>query len=168
MSRFAHLPLRLDEQLKTIVPSHADGCELRPCAITLVGGSRRDCAYVVDVTLWRRLFGHPPADPSRCPLVPIEQVVRIAESPLRLPVALADRLYREGESGMGYTLFKVLFADGRSRPYIAGNFPDFIDPPDGLSAADAVDVEFHAGRFEQPKDAPRATWCLHEGVGERD
>src|SRR5579859_6387213 len=70
---------------------------LNPKAITFDGGG-----------VW------PETDPGKR-WVWIDDVKFVKESPNRLPVRFANELYRSGESGMGYTIFKVVFSDGLGR-----------------------------------------------------
>ena len=75
------------------------------------------------------------------------------KSPHRLPPAIADRLYVEGESGMGYTIFTLIMRDGSRLPRVTGNWVDFPALPNGVTTADVVDVLPHAGR-EHYRDRP--------------
>lgn len=98
----------------------------------------------------------------------IEDVVRVESSPYRLPAALANKLYAAGESGMGYTLFIVVPADGRRLPFTTGNAVDFPALPDGVRTDDVLDVPPHEGReyFQQRSTPPHMRsveydWCLY-------
>jgi hypothetical protein len=89
----------------------------------------------------------------------------IRQSPARLPVFIARAICEAGESGMGYTLFTLVFSDGRTQAYVAGNVVDFVTFPPGKTAADVVSVIPHRGRNENPQeDLIPHEWCLH-GVG---
>src|SRR5262249_23689908 len=96
--------------------------------------------------------------------VPLSRVRSIRESPLRLPATLANQLYSAGESGMGYTVFTVEFADGSTRAYVTGNAVDFIEPPPGCRAQDAVRVLPHEGRNHAHHLAVEYAWCIYEDV----
>ena len=158
------LPRALAEQLHRVPPSHDRRLEYRPCAVTLADGRELPCVYVVDAAAYLRVWGvYPERDPAKR-AVPLAAVRGIRESSHRLPAALADTLYRAGESGMGYTVFTVEFSDGRRQAYVAGNAVDFIAAPPGLWAADAVRVRPHEGREAAPLPAVDYHWCLYDGV----
>ena len=95
-------------------------------------------------------------------MVDLNDVIDIAESPHRLPVRFANRLYDAGETGMGYTLFTIEFADGTRAAYETGNAVDFIQYPPGQSGETIVKINPHDGR----DDPHRQTcidykWCLY-------
>jgi hypothetical protein len=138
--------------------------EYKPCAVTLADGTELICVYVVDSKPYIRQWGvYPESDPGKRS-VSIAHVRQIRDSPNRLPAALADCLYGAGESGMGYTVFTVEFKDGTRRDYVTGNAVDFIDPPAGLSASDAVRVYPHQGRREAMRRSIEYYWCLYDGL----
>jgi len=93
--------------------------------------------------------------------IPIQEIVKVEDSPARLPVHFADQLYRAGESGMGYTIFTVVFSDGCRQAYSSGNAVDFIRYPNGKSGLDVVAVEPHEGRGADPVTSPGWYWCLY-------
>jgi hypothetical protein len=100
--------------------------------------------------------------------VSISDVTLIEESPARLAPHLADKLYRAGESGMGYTLFVARLRDGTQLPFVTGNAIDFPNWPPNVDPRDVVDVEPHAGRSEFRHRAPgpyessvEYAWCLY-------
>ena len=70
----------------------------------------------------------------------------LAESPRRLPAQFANKLYKSGESGMGYTIFTVIFADGSRQAYGTGNAVDFISYPEGKGQMDVVDCAAPRGK----------------------
>jgi len=73
-------------------------------------------------------------------------------------------LYREGESGMGYTLFEIEFTDGTRVAYGNGNAIDFLTYPPGKSGRDIAAVKAHAGRdAPHPFGPPDYRWCLFSG-----
>jgi len=83
------------------------------------------------------------------------------DSPTRLPARFANEIYRNGESGMGYTIFTVVFADGERQASGTGNGVDFIRYPDGKTPADVVAVLPHEGRGASVANAPEWYWCLY-------
>jgi hypothetical protein len=78
-----------------------------------------------------------------------------------LPARFANKLYNAGESGMGYTIFTVVFSDGTKQAYSAGNAVDFIRYPEGKGPADVADVLPHEGRNEIQIRVPEYYWCLY-------
>lgn len=85
---------------------------------------------------------------------------------MRLPARFANKIYDAHESGMGYFIFTLVMKDGRRLPFLTGNAVDFPNWPAGVSPADVVGVEPHAGR-EELACADSATarvaeshWCL--------
>jgi hypothetical protein len=157
------LPTHLVRQLGVVPPSRDGDLEYRPCAVTVDDGSEIECVYVVDYEAYLRHWGVRPEDDPGKLWVPLERVRALRESSYRLPAALADELYQAGESGMGYTVFTVEFADGRRQAYVGGNAIDFINPPGGLNAADARRVCPHEGRQETPRRVLPYHWCLYDG-----
>ena len=93
--------------------------------------------------------------------IKIEDVLRVEDSPTRLPAPFANEIYNQGESGMGYTIFTVLFSDGERQACITGNAVDFIRYPDGKRPEDMIAVLPHEGRNAQPVGAPHWYWCLY-------
>jgi hypothetical protein len=77
---------------------------------------------------------YPESDPGKRS-VSIAQARQIPRQPNRLPAVLANCLYREGESGMGYAVFTVEYKEGTRQTYVTGNAVDFIVPPAGLCAS---------------------------------
>lgn len=164
MPIFPPIKSALYEQLRQVPASRDGGLEYRPCAVTLDDGRELPCVYVVDRKSYIRVWGVYPEDDRGKPSVPIESVRRITDSPNRLPARLANELYRAGESGMGYTVFTVEFSNRACQAYLTGNAVDFIDPPTGLRASDAVSVRPHEGRQEAKQRSVDYYWCLYDGV----
>ncbi|MCB9884651.1 MAG: hypothetical protein H6838_04115 [Planctomycetes bacterium] len=166
MSKRTYPPIsrQLHEQLSRIPPSRDGGLEYRPCALTLEDGSEYPRVNVVEQAQYTRTWRVLPGDdPGRLAL-PIGSVRSIRESPHRLPAHLADELYRAGESGMGYCIFRVEFKDGQKQAYLTGSAVDFIEAPPGLRALDAVAVRPHEGRQDVHQKALDYHWCLYDGV----
>jgi hypothetical protein len=166
--RYSAISTELRQQLER-VPASSDGaCEYRPCRVRLASGEERDFVYVLDAESYIRTWGVWPEDDAGKDSVAIGDVVAIAESPYRLPVELADKLYAAGESGMGYTVFTVVLRDRRRLPYVTGNAVDFPRLPAGVTSADVVDVLPHEDRDVFREREPRAAegsapyaWCLY-------
>jgi hypothetical protein len=163
--RYAPIPEPLLRQLDAIEPSHDSGLEYRPCLVTLRDGRKIDCVYVLPFDAYIRAWGATPEQDQAKASLLIDDVVAITESPSRLPARLADRIYRAGETGMGYCTFSLKFRDGSEQRYTTGNAVDFVAMPQGQAPNDVVDVVTH--------NAPWSTddwttlqyhWCLFEGV----
>jgi hypothetical protein len=111
---------------------------------------------------------YPSSDPGKSE-VSVSDLVSVVESPSRLPAPLATELYKAGESGMGYTVFTVIFKTmiqfiRRRKTYLTGNAVDFIEYPLGTGPKDVVSVLPHVGRrtaslARQPR--PKYYWCLY-------
>ena len=164
MTKYPPISRELYDQLRQVPASYDGDLEYRPCAVALDDGRELSCVYIVDQKPYIRMWGVYPADDRGKLSVSISSVRRIADSPSRLPARLANELYRAGESGMGYTVFTVEFTSGASRAYVTGNAVDFIEPPPGLRASDAVAVRPHEGRQEAESQSIDYYWCLYDGV----
>ena len=84
--------------------------------------------YIIDANEHANRKGELPLDFYPDP-IPIEKVVKILESPYRLPQMLAQELYRQGESAMGAYSFTVEFSDGTQLSYATDGLDDFLDTP---------------------------------------
>jgi hypothetical protein len=92
----------------------------------------------------------------------IEDVAEVQDSPTRLPARFANEIYRNGESGMGYTIFTVKFSDGLRQACVTGNAVDFIRYPLGKGPKDVAAVIPHEGRKDESLvKAPEWYWCLY-------
>lgn len=167
---YASLSSELREQLERVKPSSDGVAAYRPCRVRLASGELRDFVYVGDADAYIRAWGVWPEDDDAKSAVALDNVVAVEESPHRLPVDLANKLYEWGESGMGYTLFTVVLRDGRRLPRVTGNAVDFPALPDGVTTHDIVDVlregrEVFRDRAPRPDEgtAPYA-WCLYRST----
>ena len=164
MRNYARIPSDLHEQLHQVPASRDGDLEYRPCAVKLDDGSELSCVYVMEQNAYIRTWGVYPEDDPGKRSIPIKSVRWITDSPNRLPAHLANKLYLAGESGRGYTVFTVEFRNGTRRAYVTGNAVDFIEPPPGLRASDAVAVRPHEGRQEAESQSIDYYWCLYDGV----
>ncbi|WP_439473205.1 hypothetical protein [Brevundimonas sp.] len=161
--KYPVLPVELANQLSSIEAT--DGL-YHPCMVTLRDGTSVDCVYLANAHAWFRIWGIWPEDDRGKQALDVRAVASISDSPSRLPALFANRLYAEGESGMGYTIFTVKFRDGTSVVVGTGNAIDFIDYPPGQTKDTVVDVLPHIGRdAPEIRTAPRYYWCLYDGVG---
>ena len=161
---FPELPRDLEEQLQAVVPSHDAQLAYRPCKATLRDGTVIERVYVLDAQSYISQWGAWPTDDGGKHSVDIAQVIRLEESPHRLPADMADQLYKAGESGMGYMVFTVVFKDGTHEAYVSGNAVDFIAYPVGKSGKDVRSVIPHRGSDAPLVDHSPYHWCLY-GIG---
>jgi len=164
MPQYPAIPRHLKDQLHLITPSRDRDLEYFPCAVTLDDGRELERVYVMEYEPYIRVWGVAPEQDSGKSSVAIERIACIRESPHRLPPNLATELYAAGESGMGYCIFTVEFADGSRQAYVTGNAVDFITPPSDLQCAAARKVFPHKGRDAGPRHGPDYFWCLYQGV----
>jgi hypothetical protein len=158
---------RLYSQLLLVEPSRNWGIEYRPCLVNLQDGRKIDCVYVVPEQQYIHHWGVWPEDDPGKQSLRIEDVSEIEESPSRLPAAIANKLYEEGESGMGYCIFTLVFTDGSTQAYITGNAVDFVPLPAGKEARDIKKVIPHEGRnVENQMQVLDYYWCIYSGVEE--
>jgi hypothetical protein len=95
----------------------------------------------------------------------IEEVLIIESSPTRLPARVATEIYESGESGMGFSIFTLIFADGQRQAYSAGNAVDFVIYPRGKGPDDVIAVLPHKGRSDpEIIGPPHFYWCLYSEV----
>jgi len=97
-----------------------------PCRVTLRTGPTLDTVYIEPELPYLRAWGIHPEDDRAKQSIRIENVMKVEDSPTRLPARFANEIYRHRESGMGYTVFAVIFADGSRPACITGNAVDFI------------------------------------------
>ena len=159
-NRYASLNDDLRKQLFAI-PS-GDGLTF-PCLVTFKDGSERDRVFLARSQEWIRQWGVWPEDDKGKRSVDVRDIVSIRESPTRLPAKFAAELYNAGESGMGYCLFKVMFADGSEQAYSSGNAVDFINYPEHQSPSTVIGIIPHADTPDgTQRHAPDYSWCLFD------
>jgi hypothetical protein len=163
MSRYPVLPDHVREALNGIVPSGDNEFWYFPCSVTLSDRRIFDTVYIEPEMPYLRSWGVYPEDDRGKRFIKIEDVVNVKDSPTRLPARFANQIYDHGESGMGYTIFTVVFSDGQRQAYGTGNAVDFIRYPDGKGPSNVSSVLPHEGRNAQPVGAPDWYWCLYSG-----
>ena len=160
--RHPKLPPDLKRQLTAITPSVDGKLKYHPCLVRLNDGTELDRVYVVSEAPYIEHWGVFPGQDRHKAEVLLSDVASLTESPSRLPARFANELYKAGESGMGYTLFRVVFSDGTRQAFLAGNAVDFIEYPPGKGPQDVTAVLPHEGRNEKgSKDAPKYRWCIY-------
>jgi hypothetical protein len=154
------LPGKLRDDLSAITPSTSGDLTYWPCAARMKDGAVLVCVYVVPEGPYIRQWGVYPQQDRGKRQISIADVEALTDSPTRLPARFANKLYEAGESGMGYTIFTVVFGDGSSQAYDAGNAIDFVRYPEGKGQSDVVDVLPHEGRNAERVHCPEYYWCL--------
>jgi hypothetical protein len=162
---YPELTPALRTALRQIEPVKSEAVTYWPCRALRISEDWQDCVYLTCAADWFPSWGiWPSEDPGKGELN-LADVKDIQESPSRLPARFAKELYKSGESGMGYTLFEVEFADGSSAAYTNGNAIDFLTYPPEKSARDVVAVRAHAGRNSpHPFPPPKYSWCFFSGT----
>lgn len=153
-------PIR--EALKGIEPSHDGELLYYPCRIVLKSGQACDTAYIVPEKPYFEHWGVYPENDRGKRWIRMEDIAEVVESPIRLPAQYANEIYKNGESGMGYTIFTVVFADGVRQACVSGNAVDFIRYPLGKGPKDVIAVIPHEGRRDKTLvNSPEWYWCLY-------
>ena len=165
---YPKLSPELKRQLAAIIPSVEPivGLAYYPCVATLNDGTLLDRVYLVSHVPWIKLWGVYPSQDQGKSELHLSDVASIADSPSRLPARFANELYAAGESGMGYTLFTVVFQgetpESQTRQaYLTGNAVDFIEYPPGKGPQDVHSVLPHTGRDSNYRNAPAYCWCFY-------
>ncbi len=119
----------------------------RPCTLVLHNGEPVERALCIEEGRGFHTSGwiHP------------DEVAEVCECKTRLPPHLATKLYRAGESGMGYLLFTLELYSGADFVYVIGGGADFLDLPEGATTADIKDVHPHEGRERANRDGYRGS-----------
>jgi hypothetical protein len=167
MNRYSQLPDNIQVLLSRIEPSHDGALFYYPVRAVLRTGEILEAVYIVPEKPYRKYWGVYPEDDRGKRWIRIEDAKDVEDSPTRLPARFADEIYRRGESGMGYTIFTVVFADGQKQACVTGNAVDFIRYPPGKSPNDVVAVLPHEGRRDDSLvKAPEWYWCLYSEAAE--
>jgi hypothetical protein len=163
--RIEPIPAALFEKLARITPSRDGDMLYYPCRVVTRDGRAFDRVYVEPREPYLTRWGVLPFDDRHKGWIAISEIVDLEESPFRLPPHLADKVYRWGESGMGYCRFRVGFRGWKKSTVVTGNAVDFIPLPEGATGADVVRVHPPADRDGPSEQAPRYYWSIYEGVG---
>lgn len=162
MARYSPLSEPVREALSGIEPSRDGQLEYFPCRVVLRDGQILNNVYIEPEKPYLRQWGVYPEDDEGKKWIRIDDIASVEDSPIRLPARFANEIYRNGESGMGYTIFRVVFADGSRQTCLTGNAVDFIRYPSGKGPADVVSVIPHAGREDDSAvRSPGWYWCLY-------
>jgi hypothetical protein len=162
LTTYSPLLPQVREALKSIEPSRDGELVYYPCRTVLTSGEAFDTVYIVPEKPYVKQWGVYPENDSGKRWIRMEDLAQVQESPTRLPAQFANELYRNGESGMGYTIFTVVFADGLRQAYVTGNAVDFILYPTGKGPKDVLAVLPHEGRRDDSLvKSPEWYWCLY-------
>lgn len=164
LSRYPRASEEILTELEAVPISVDQWMPYRPCDVVLKNGRRVDRVYVVPEEPYILRWGLWPEHGRGKEPIQIDDLAEVHESRHRLPARFAEKLYAAGESGMGYTIFAVHFADGSRIAFQTGNAIDFITYLAGKGPKDVVDVVPHAGRDDSSlRIAPAYSWCLYSG-----
>jgi hypothetical protein len=154
------LPPLIKQQFAAIEPSVEGPIKLFPCDVLLKTGEQIDCVYLISLQDYVKRWRFYPSRGRDKGFVEIEEIASVAESRFRLPARFANLLHAQGESGMGYLIFTVLFRSGFKQAYLTQDGEDFITYPDGLGKEDVVDVRPHTGRGTAQIKCPKYSSCV--------
>lgn len=160
MMTYSPLPDSIRSALTLIEPTRDGDMTFVPCRATLKDGRVFDtvCIMAEKDYAWHSVVEENEGNG----FLRMEDVAHIEPSPTRLPAQYANQLYREGESGMGYFLFTIVYNDGSREVYVTGGAVDFIPYPDGKSADDIAQVLRSEGRDAlSVAHLPKRYWCFY-------
>ncbi|MFN8414265.1 MAG: hypothetical protein U0Z26_17930 [Anaerolineales bacterium] len=159
---------KLLKQLMKIEPSTFLNMEYRPCKVYMKNGNIIRNAYICEAEMYLKTWGVWPEDDKEKSFISIQDVSDIEESELRIPARLANKMYKAGESGMGYCIFTLVLKDGRKLPCLTGNAVDFVDFPLEVNPDMIADLLPHQGRelFQKSNSGfytqgAKYYWCLY-------
>jgi hypothetical protein len=140
-AQYPIISVKLKRKLAKIVPSIDHHRKYYPCLATLIDDIKLDCVYLIEADAYVQQWAN-----SGRTVLSLDRVTDIEESPSRLPPKLADKLYRSGESGMGYHVFTIVFDDGSRLPCRTGDAVDFVEMPNEFAGRKIVNALPHVGR----------------------
>jgi hypothetical protein len=162
MPRYSLLPSHIREVLQEIEPTRDGDLIYFPCSTTLTSGDVLDTVYFMPERPVMKMWESYLQTDGAKRLIRMENVTEIRDSPTRLPARFANELYKHGESGMGYTIFTVVFYDGARQACVTASGVDFIQYPPGKSPLDVTAVIPHEGRRDDSLvKAPPSYWCIY-------
>jgi hypothetical protein len=95
-------------------------------------------------------------------LIRVDEVAEVRDSPTRLPARFANELYQQGDLGLEYTIFTVVFSDETRQACVTGTGVDFIQYPPGKGPRNVTAVLPHEGRRDDSLvKAPPSHWCIY-------
>jgi hypothetical protein len=164
------LPPDLLEQVESVPISVHPFFDYRPCRVTLRDGRVLDRVYLSEVRLYYTQLVSDPHSPAPGQMIDMREVVKVEESPDRLPIDFANKMYLHGESSIGLRRFKLELKDGRELFCLTGKPVDFVDLPDGVKPADILELHPHARAPEESYDCGSREffWCLYRDDREEE
>ena len=157
---YPEIDMLVYEQLKKVKPSQDKGLNYYPCKVVFCGGEVLDCVYIVEAQEYIKVWGRwPESDPGKRH-IDIKTVEKVFESSKRLPAHLANKMYKAGESGMGYCAFTIVLKDGREINCVTGNAVDFLELPSDVNTDMIIDLIPHSRSANYLKGA-NYYWCIY-------
>lgn len=149
-------------KLKNILPNSSN---YYPCKVKLKNGQELDCVYLVELKTYIKTWGQYPDEKSGKKMISIDDVIDIEESPWRLPVDISKKIYKAGETGIGYGIATFIFKDGSKEVLI--NAHDFIEYPFGKNKDDIINVLPNIGQKDPNlKNGLSFYYCIYSGVSD--
>lgn len=157
----------LMQQLHAVEPSDEGRVKYYPCMVKTRDGSQFERVCFVEETFFNDVWG---LRLEKGNSVHVSEIVKICESPYRLPAQFASRLYELGETGMGYHRFWITLNSGKVLLCTMGNILEFPD----LSSDDFADGIANIKLYDDkeammPQDAavlevmPASfKWCVYQ------
>jgi hypothetical protein len=161
-SVFPEIRPQLRHQLKKIEPSHNLNLEYFPGMVTLANGQKIDCVYIVDEKQYLKYWGPLPDAEIEKDVISIKDVVKIEESPYRLPAVIANQIYQAGQAENKYHRFTLIFNDlVHQKYYVGSDAIDFIALPAGKTYSDIHKVVFDLQPGENYMGGLPYYWCFY-------
>jgi len=148
-------------QLLKVQPSKDGLIEYRPCQVRLKNGEICNRVCLVEAKSYLQIWGMMPDEDIGKGYILIENIEKIQESPFRLPAIFANKLYRAGETGMGYFLYKLEFNNSKNIDVLSGNVVDFPPISNDFFEIKIKNVFPHKGSRVKSIQCPEYLWCLY-------
>jgi hypothetical protein len=105
----------VEAKLQRIKPSTDGQLSYYPCSVTLKSSEPIKRVCLIEAQSFSNSWGD-----QRRQFLAADRIADIQDYPNRLPAKYANKLYKAGESGMGYTLFQLQYSDGSVSSHSAG------------------------------------------------
>jgi len=141
---FGKLNNEQKKQISQIISSKTNiGNEYYPCSVLLEKGEQLECVYLADINKFKGTTIYNLERDDSDIYVNITDVIKITESPHRLPPNISQKIYQGGETAMGGTIFTIEFSDNTEQLYGCGSLIDFLPLPPGKTMNDIINVRLH-------------------------
>jgi len=149
-------PLRDDlvEQIQGVEPSANGRLLVHPCQVQFASGRIEDRVLVMNAEWFTSVWS---VDHRQWETLSLTDAVSFRESPSRLPAAIANRIYLDGERNMGAYAFELSFEGRPAVQFVVGSFVDFVDLPPGYGASECTTVR----PLREDLDESRARRGIH-------